>query len=138
MKKSFELNIGELFERFLETKEDRENLKIPVGTVSDELRLKFRDWRRRKAQLDDELELEQERLVKKMRQELLETFEDKTDAMTQEKKSIWDEIYKELNIEKMSDDTFCIDSITGEITREVQKTKDIDLGLFGNKSHGLQ
>ena len=137
MKREVEINLGKLFEKFLEAKEDRENLKIPVGTVSDELRLKFRDWRRKKAELDDELELEQDRLIKEMKRRLLETFEDRTDAMTQKKKDIWDEIYKELNIQKMSDDTFCIDSITGEVTREVEKTKEVDLGLFG-KSHGLQ
>lgn len=133
MKKGIEINMGELFKKFLESKEEENTVEIPIGVVSDELKQKFKAWRRDKSFLHDEMEIEQERLAKEFKRRLLELFEDREDEINLRKKELWEEIYKELNIDKGDNDSFVINAMTGEISKEVKK-KD----LFGNKSHGLQ
>jgi hypothetical protein len=134
--KKIEVNIGELFEKFLEAKEgEREGKKteIPVGTVSKETIMKFKAWKRAKQLLDDEIEIEEERLAKEFRRRMLDTFEDKTEEITNHKNEIWQEIYKELGIDKKEGEVFVINATNGEVSKEVKKND-----LFGNKSYGLQ
>lgn len=130
--KGIELNMGELFKKFLESKEEN-TVEIPVGVVSDELKAKFKAWRRDKQYLEDELELETDIQAKQIRRFLIEKFEDRKDEIELRKKELWEEIYKELAIDKAEEDTFSINALTGEISKEIKKTD-----LFGNKSHGIQ
>jgi hypothetical protein len=133
MKKQIEVNLGELFNRFLESKKEENTIEIPVGTVSKETVLKFKNWKREKSMLDDEIELEEEKITKEFKRRMLDLFEDQTLEMMEKKRAIWEDIYNELGIEKNENDTFVINAITGEVTKEIKKND-----LFGNKSHGLQ
>jgi hypothetical protein len=131
--KGIEINMGELFKKFLESREEDNIVEIPVGKVSMELVQKFKAWKRDKRYLDDQVEIEKERLVRECRRQMEEMFDDQQDQMNLRKKELWEEIYKELGIIKDEDDSFSINAMTGEITKEVKKTD-----LFGNKSHGIQ
>ena len=133
MKKSIELNMGELFKKFLESKEEENTVEIPVGKVSEETRLKFKAWKMDKHLLDDELEVEQEKLAREMKRRILELFSERLDEIQDRKKLLWEEIYKEIGVMKDDNENYVIDARTGEITKEVKK-----IDLFGNKSHGLQ
>ena len=133
MKKSMDINLGELFARFLESKEEANTFEVPMGKVSKEICQKFKAWKKEKRELDDELEIEQERLARKFKRELEEMFDEKMDLVTEKKKAIWEDIYKELGIDKKDNETYTINAVTGEVSKEIKKTD-----VFGTKSHGLQ
>lgn len=88
----------EILDKLLESiKEDLEEQKVPIATVSEELRKKYLLWREKDQDLEDRLEMKMKLLKSKLESQLAEEFEEEFLLNKLQKKHIWNEIRKEIN-----------------------------------------
>lgn len=99
-------------------------MKQPVGTISEELRKEYSDWKEEKEELEAEMQFKMERLKVKLERELEREFKPKFDQMQKEKKALWKKIRTEVKV--IGDPDLNINTETGEISQwldEIDFTK---------------
>jgi hypothetical protein len=95
--------------------------KVPVGNISKELCLKFRDMHRKKDEVEKELETRKEILQAEMELKLYKEFREKMETFDEEKSLLWDEATKELGVDP--EDSYSVDFKVGIVSKKVKKER---------------
>jgi hypothetical protein len=93
--------------------------KTPIGLVSNELRLEYRNFVDSKKDLEAELEFKHKRAMEKVERDLEEEYSHRFEELSNYKKNLWNKIRFELDIEEGSE--LNIDHKTGLISKWVTK-----------------
>lgn len=101
--------------------EEEEEIKKPIGKISESLKEKFVNWKNENEDFVIEVRFKKEILEKKVQREMDELFRIRFEELAKRKESLWNSIREELNID--SDISLNLDPSTGVISEWVSNNE---------------